>query len=94
MEDVARTVIGEFRARAYLTRRLDHTSPIHTGYIVTILPCYIPRAVASSDARCGTLARSLLGLVLIKEFMASLEFLGQLDPCPGELGEIFPSLWN
>jgi hypothetical protein len=49
MEDVVRIIIGEFRARAYLTRRPDHTSPIHTGYIATTLPSSILRVVASSD---------------------------------------------
>lgn len=48
MADVARIITVGFRARAYLTRRPDHTSPIHTGCRATTLRCYIPRAVAIS----------------------------------------------
>ena len=49
MEDAAQTVTGGFRARAYLTRRKDRISPIHTGCTATTLPCCTLRAVASSD---------------------------------------------
>jgi hypothetical protein len=50
MEDVSRIVTVECRARAYLTRTTDHTSPIRTGRRATTLPGNILRAVAVANS--------------------------------------------